>query len=48
VVSAELDEILALADRILVMFEGRIAGEVEAGRAQERSLGLLMAGATLS
>jgi ABC-type uncharacterized transport system ATPase subunit len=48
VVSAELDEILALADRILVMFEGRIAGEVEAGRAQERSLGLLMAGAPLS
>jgi simple sugar transport system ATP-binding protein len=48
VVSAELDEILALADRILVMFEGKIAGEVEAGHAQERALGLLMAGATAS
>jgi len=48
VVSAELDEILALADRILVMFEGKIVGEVEAGHAQERSLGLLMAGAAPS
>src|SRR5258708_4297736 len=45
VVSVELDEILALADRILVMFAGRIMGEVPAGRADERTLGLMMAGA---
>jgi general nucleoside transport system ATP-binding protein len=44
VVSVELDEILSLADRILVMFAGRIVGEVEAG-ADERTLGLMMAGA---
>jgi ABC-type uncharacterized transport system ATPase subunit len=44
-VSVELDEILALADRILVMFDGRLVGELEPGRADERSLGLMMAGA---
>ncbi|MGD9885162.1 MAG: ABC transporter ATP-binding protein [Reyranella sp.] len=45
VVSVELDEILSLADRILVMFAGRIVGEVPAGQADERTLGLMMAGA---
>ena len=45
VVSVELDEILSLADRIVVMFAGRITGEVPAGRADERTLGLMMAGA---
>ncbi|MDP2373766.1 ABC transporter ATP-binding protein [Reyranella sp.] len=45
VVSVELDEILSLADRILVMFAGRIVGEVEPGHADERRLGLMMAGA---
>ena len=44
-VSAELDEIMGLSDRILVMFGGAIAGEVPADRATERELGLLMAGA---
>ena len=44
VVSVELDEILSLADRILVMFAGRIVGEVDGGRADERTLGLMMAG----
>ncbi len=43
-VSVELDEILGLADRILVMNEGRIVGELAAGEADERKLGLLMAG----
>ena len=42
-VSVELDEIRSLADRILVMFAGRIMGERGAG-ADERELGLLMAG----
>ena len=43
-VSVELDEILALSDRILVMFDGRMVGELPAG-ADERQLGLMMAGA---
>ncbi len=43
VVSVELDEIRALADRIIVMSGGRITGEVTAD-ADERQLGLLMAG----
>ncbi len=44
VVSVELDEILALADRIVVMFDGRIVGELTAAEATEQRLGLLMAG----
>ena len=44
-VSAELDEIMGLSDRILVMYGGAIAGEVPADRATEQALGLLMAGA---
>ena len=44
-VSVELDEILRLADRILVMFDGRIVGELLPGDADERQLGLMMAGA---
>ncbi|MDJ0388317.1 ABC transporter ATP-binding protein [Roseomonas sp. E05] len=43
-VSVELDEIMALADRILVMFDGRIMGELAAAEADEQRLGLLMAG----
>jgi len=42
-VSVELDEIMSLADRILVMFEGRIVGEVAGDAADERTLGLMMA-----
>ncbi len=44
-VSVELEEVMALADRILVMFEGRIVGEVAAAEADERILGLMMANA---
>jgi simple sugar transport system ATP-binding protein len=44
-VSVELDEILALSDRIMVMFQGRIVGETTADRADERQLGLWMANA---
>ncbi len=43
-ISEDLDEILALSDRIAVMFEGRIAGERDAGSAVVEDLGLLMAG----
>jgi len=43
-VSVELDEILGLADRILVMHDGRIVGDVARADANERTLGLMMAG----
>ena len=43
-VSVELEEILALSDRIVVMFDGRIMGERAAAATDERELGLLMAG----
>lgn len=43
-VSAELDEIMSLSDRIAVMYEGRIVGEVEADKADRTTLGLWMAG----
>ena len=46
VVSVELDEILALADRILVMHDGRIVGDMPRAAATEPTLGLLMAGVT--
>ena len=42
VVSSELDEILALADRVLVMNEGRITGELPIGECTEAKLGMLM------
>jgi ABC-type uncharacterized transport system ATPase subunit len=44
VISEDLDEIMALADRIAVMFEGAIAGERDAATATVEELGLLMAG----
>jgi simple sugar transport system ATP-binding protein len=43
-VSAELWELLALADRILVMFEGRIVAELDATSTDEEELGLYMTG----
>jgi simple sugar transport system ATP-binding protein len=43
-VSVELDEILGLADRILVMFGGEIVAEVASADATEQQLGLWMAG----
>ena len=43
-VSVELDEILALADRVLVMHDGHIVGDVPRAEATERTLGLMMAG----
>ena len=44
VVSAELDEVMALADRIIVFFEGRIMGTLDAAVATKEELGMLMAG----
>lgn len=43
-VSADLNEVLSLADRILVFFEGQIMGELTPAEATEEKLGLLMAG----
>ena len=44
-ISSDLDEILALSDRVLVMFEGKITGEFKRSQVTERELGLRMAGA---
>ena len=43
-ISAELEEIISLSDRIIVIHEGKITGELEAGEANENNLGLLMMG----
>ncbi len=45
-VSAELDEIMSLADRIAVMYKGRIIETLDAADATREQLGLLMAGIT--
>jgi ABC-type uncharacterized transport system ATPase subunit len=46
-VSVELDEIMAVSDRIAVMYEGKIVGTVDADKVSREELGLLMAGAQL-
>jgi ABC-type uncharacterized transport system ATPase subunit len=46
VVSSELDEILALSDRVIVMNQGRVTGELAIGDCTEEGLGLLMTGGT--
>jgi simple sugar transport system ATP-binding protein len=45
-VSADLSEVLQLSDRIVVMYAGRIAGEVSRARASEETVGPLMTGAS--
>ena len=45
-ISEDLDEILALADRIAVLYGGRITGIVERQKAEVEELGLMMAGST--
>ncbi len=42
-VSAELDEILELSDRIAVMYRGRIVAELDAATAEKEQVGLIMA-----
>lgn len=43
-VSAELDEVMGLSDRILVMYDGRIVAEIDAENADRGRIGRLMAG----
>ena len=44
-VSLELDEVLSLSDRILVMYEGEIVGELDPAKTDPQELGLYMSGA---
>ena len=44
-VSAELDEVLALSDRVAVMYEGRIVATINPRQSTREEIGLLMAGA---
>lgn len=46
-VSVELDEVMALSDRILILYRGRIQGELDAATATEEEVGILMAGGKL-
>ncbi|MCK4725603.1 MAG: heme ABC transporter ATP-binding protein, partial [Anaerolineales bacterium] len=46
-ISVELDEILSLADKILVLYRGKIQGELDAEFATEEEVGILMAGGEL-
>ncbi|HVL53935.1 MAG TPA: ABC transporter ATP-binding protein [Vitreimonas sp.] len=43
-VSEDLDELLALADRLIVLYEGRVVGEMRAAHTDPEQLGMLMAG----
>ena len=46
-VSEDLDELMALSDRIMVMYRGRVAGEFKAATASLQDIGLLMTGNAL-
>ncbi len=46
-ISEDLDEVFALSDRIIVLFEGRIMGVVKATQANREQIGLMMAGEQL-
>lgn len=46
-VSTELEEITSLSDRIIVIHEGKITGELKANEANENNLGLLMMGGAM-
>jgi simple sugar transport system ATP-binding protein len=43
-VSAELEEVLSLSDRVLVMYQGRIVGEVDPLKVDQEEIGLMMTG----
>ncbi len=43
-VSAELEEVLSLSDRVLVMYQGKVVGEVDPQQVDQAEIGLLMTG----
>jgi general nucleoside transport system ATP-binding protein len=45
VISQDLDELTEIADRIAVMFHGKLSAPLEAAQATRERLGLLMGGA---
>jgi len=45
-VSEDLDEIMALSDRVAVMFNGQVVGIKESGKTSMQEIGLMMAGVT--
>ena len=47
-VSVELEEIMALSDRVIVLYRGEIAGEVDPNTVTEKEIGLLMGGSSLT
>src|SRR4029434_972954 len=47
-VSAELEEVTALADRLMGIYESRIVGEVDPTLSTREEIGLMMAGGVLS
>jgi ABC-type uncharacterized transport system ATPase subunit len=46
-VSEELEELMSLSDRILVIYEGRIMGEVSEGEMDTQTIGMMMTGTPL-
>jgi ABC-type uncharacterized transport system ATPase subunit len=46
-ISVELDEIMSLSDRIIVLYRGKIAGEVDPATTTKEEVGLLMGGSSL-
>ena len=46
-ISVELDEIMNLSDRVLVLYQNQIAGEVDPAKSTKEEIGLLMGGSTL-
>ena len=47
-ISVELEEIMSISDRIIVMCDGEITGTVDASDADEATLGMMMANALIS
>jgi general nucleoside transport system ATP-binding protein len=46
-VSAELDEVLSLSDRVIVMYDGRVVGEADPKTVSEEEIGLMMTGSSV-
>ncbi|HYE76262.1 MAG TPA: heme ABC transporter ATP-binding protein, partial [Blastocatellia bacterium] len=47
-VSAELEEVLSLSDRVLVMYQEQIVGEVKPDQVSQEEIGLMMTGGSKS